>query len=456
MAQCNLTVGAIDANVDAILESWHRASAAGADLVVFSELAITGYLPDDLLLSPEFLRAATAAWQRLCAEGPTDTTAVVGGVGVTADDPELERWDVAREAQDLRNRAAVIRGGAIVATYDKWRLPNFGVFDEARYFVSGDDVVVADVAGVAVGITICEDLWTTGGALAAAGAAGAEVIVNLNASPFHAGKRARREHWVRHHAGATGAAVLYVNQVGGQDDVVFDGDSIAIAPDGTVLARGAQHESDLVIFDLDLAAPVPDASAARGAAPDPVGEVYEALVLGTRDYLAKNGFTTAVLGLSGGIDSALVCAIATDALGADNVTAVAMPSPWSSDHSLADAKSLAENLGCRYLTVPIEPAMVAFDAMLADEFAGTESGVAEENLQSRIRGTLLMAMSNKFGHLLLTTGNKSEYAVGYATLYGDMAGGYAPIKDVPKMLVWELCRWRNATTTRPGAVIPRS
>lgn len=455
MAQCNLTVGAIDANVAKILDAWHRAAADGADLVVFTELAITGYLPDDLLLAPTFLRAADLAWDRLTAEGPANCTAVIGGVGVTPGDPEVDEWDVAREAQDLRNRACVLRDGEVVATYDKWRLPNFGVFDEARYFVPGDDSVVVDVVGVPVGITVCEDLWTRGGALAAAGDAGAKVIVNLNASPFHQAKRARREHWIEHHATTTGATVVYVNQVGGQDDVVFDGDSIAMAPDGTVIARGAQNAEDLVVFDLDVAVPAVDASVALHDAVDPVGEVYEALVLGTRDYLAKNGFSTAVLGLSGGIDSALVCAIAVDALGAAKVTGVAMPSPWSSDHSLADAEALATALGCSYLTIPIDPGMKAFDEMLADSFAGTTTGVAEENLQSRIRGTLLMAMSNKFGHLLLTTGNKSEYAVGYATLYGDMAGGYAPIKDVPKMLVYDLCRWRNGTTTRSGTPIPQ-
>ncbi len=455
MAQCNLTVGAIESNTERILQAWRDAARAGADVVVFSELAITGYLPDDLLLSPAFLDAADEACRRLAAEGPSGTVAVVGHVGRAPEDADSLEWDVAREAQHLRNRAVVLRDGVIEAAYDKWRLPNFGVFDEARYFVPGDDVVVVDVAGVPLGVTICEDLWTRGGAVAAAGQAGARVIVNLNASPFHHNKRQRRERWVRHHAETTGATLVYVNQVGGQDDVVFDGDSMAIAPDGTVLARGAQHAEDLVVFDLDPDAPaVTDPAALGEPRLDDVGEVWEALVLGTRDYVFKNGFSFVLVGLSGGIDSAVTCAIAVDALGPDRVAGVAMPSPWSSDHSLDDAEALAANLGCTYLTIPIDPAMKAFDEMLADQFDGTATGVAEENLQSRIRGTLLMALSNKFGHLLLTTGNKSEYAVGYATLYGDMAGGYAPIKDVPKTMVWELARWRNDSPLRDGAPIP--
>ncbi len=458
MAQVNPTVGDVDGNVEKVLDAWRRAADAGADLVVFSELVVTGYPPEDLLLSKAFLDASAAGRGRLVKEGPAGCAAAIGCLGLDEVDDEFADWDVAREAQPLRNRCMLVADGEVVATYDKWRLPNFGVFDEARYFVPDDETVVVDVGGVKVGLTVCEDLWTEGGSLAAAGRAGAEVIVNVNASPFHRGKRARRERWVRHHAAHTDATVVYVNQVGGQDDVVFDGDSMAIAPDGHVLARGAQFAEDLVVFDLDPTRPDGGHSGAPTGAPrlDDLGEVYEALVLGTRDYLHKNGFRSALLGLSGGIDSALTCAVAADALGPENVLGVLMPSPWSSDHSLADAEALAEALGIRHATIPIKPAMDAFDEMLAEEFAGTASGVAEENLQSRIRGTLLMALSNKHGHLLLTTGNKSEYAVGYATLYGDMNGGYAPLKDVPKLWVYDLCRWRNDSPHRTGSPIPEN
>jgi len=461
LAQLAPRVGDIEGNVKLLLHAWKESATAGADLVVATELAVTGYPPEDLLLSPDFVAAAQEAVYRLAAEGPAGITLIVGGIAETPDHPDLVEWDVAPATRALRNRAFVLRDGAIRATYDKWRLPNFGVFDEARYFVPGEVPLVVEVAGVPVGVTVCEDMWTDEGAVAAARAAGAAVIANLNASPYHRGKRAERERWIRHHALASEVAVVWVNQVGGQDELVFDGDSMVLDAAGEAVARAAQFAPDLVVLDLEVGG---GDRGSDGADPEPgvapvvvpllrpepvarlseVAEVYEALVLGTRDYLGNNGFRTAVLGLSGGIDSALTCAIAVDALGADQVIGVAMPSPWSSAHSLADARELADNLGCHYHEVPIEPAMKAMDHLLVELFQGTESGVAEENIQSRLRGLTLMALSNKFGHLVLTTGNKSEYAVGYATLYGDMAGGYAVIKDVPKLLVYELSRLRAA------------
>jgi NAD+ synthase (glutamine-hydrolysing) len=313
---------------------------------------------------------------------------------------------------------------------------------------------VVDVQGVTVGVTVCEDMWGEHGPVQAAAEAGAQLVLNLNASPYERGKRTGRERWASHHAAAGHVAVAYVNLVGGQDEVVFDGDSFVVGADGAVAVRGAQFATGLVLADVaadGTVAPLGGPGSAERL--DPLAEVYEALVLGTRDYVCKNGFERALLGVSGGIDSALVATIAVDALGADRVSGVAMPSPWSSPGSLTDARALCENLGIDYLELPIEPAMLAFDSILAEPFAGTAPGVAEENLQSRIRGTLLMALSNKRGDILLATGNKSEYAVGYSTLYGDMAGGFAVVKDVPKTLVYELARYRNAAARR--ALIPQ-
>jgi NAD+ synthase (glutamine-hydrolysing) len=302
------------------------------------------------------------------------------------------------------------------------------------------------VAGTPVGITVCEDMWGEDGPLQASAAAGAELIVNINASPYHRGKRDEREQWARWHCSRGGAWVAWVNEVGGQDEIVFDGDSFVMAPSGEVVARGAQFATDLMVVDLPVGEAAGDAEQLAGAdhpRMDRCTEIYSALVLGTRDYIRDNGFTRAVLGLSGGIDSSLVAVIAADALGADAVTGVAMPSPYSSPGSIIDAKALAQNLGIGWYELGIEKVMGAFSEALAEPFAGTETGLAEENLQARIRGTLLMAISNKRGDIVLATGNKSEYAVGYATLYGDMAGGFAPLKDVPKMLVYELSRHRN-------------
>jgi NAD+ synthase (glutamine-hydrolysing) len=455
LAQTNPTVGDVTGNTDTILAAWREAAAAGADLVVFTELTVTGYPPEDLLLKPEFVAANLAAVERLRAEGPAGCTAIVGHVAedATDDDPRpLDEWDVTVSARRLSNAAAVLRDGAVVGTYRKWRLPNYGVFDEARYFLPDDDPLVVDVAGVPVGVTVCEDLWAEAGPVAQAAAAGARVVANLNASPYHRGKRADREGWARHHVSRDGTWLVYVNQVGGQDEVVFDGDSFLMGPDGRVHARTVQFATDLVVVDVDLDAGVAARTAGADADRlDPVAEVWEALVLGVRDYVTKNGFADVHIGLSGGIDSAVTAAVAADALGPDHVTGVAMPSPWSSDHSLADAEALAGHLGIAYDVIPIEPAMDAFAGMLAEQFAGTEPGLAEENLQSRIRGVTLMALSNKHGSLVLTTGNKSEMAVGYATLYGDMAGAFAVLKDVDKLLVYELARYRNTL----GPAIPQ-
>lgn len=464
LAQIDPTVGDIQGNRDLILDAWHRAHDTGADLVVFPELAVTGYPPEDLLLKPAFVAANVEAIESLATEGPEGTVAVVGYVGLAAHDPDADEdgadWDVTVPARDLRNSAAVIADGSVVARYHKWRLPNYGVFDEARYFVPDDDVLVLSVAGVGVAVTICEDLWTEDGPASRAAAAGAEVVLSLNASPYHRGKRDQRERWARHHATTDRTHVVFVNQVGGQDELVFDGDSFLIGRDGTATVRGAQFAPDLPVADVQVERVGVDGPScsgfrrARDPLPPPtdvprlgpVEEVWGALRLGVRDYCRKNGFGEALVGLSGGIDSAVTAAIAADALGAENVLGVGMPSPWSSDHSLEDARALAEMLGMPYEEIPIQPMMGAFEEALAPLFDGLEPDVTEENIQARIRGVLLMAISNKFGRILLTTGNKTEMAVGYATLYGDMAGGFAVLKDVPKLLVFELARWRNSVS----------
>jgi NAD+ synthase (glutamine-hydrolysing) len=475
MGQLAARVGDVDGNVAQVLTAWREAAAQGADLVVFTELTITGYPPEDLLLRRDFVAANLAALDRLAAEGPRGTTAVVGYVGAgEGDTTDAEHWDVALATRGLTNSAAVLRDGALVASYDKLRLPNFGVFDEARYFTPRDVPCVVPIAGVPVGITICEDLWVEQGPAQAAVAAGARLLVNLNASPYHRGKRTDRERWVRHHARVGGVPVAYCNVVGGQDEVVFDGDSMLADAQGAIVARGAQFETDLVVVDLEVAASSRSAgehgAAPTGARPelpprtgaprlDPLAEVWGALVRATRDYCHHNGFEDALLGLSGGIDSALVVTIAADALGPEHVTGVAMPSPYSSEHSVADAVAIARNLGIHLHELPIGGPLAAFGDLLAglvvtgfDRPEDAQPGVAYENLQSRLRGAVLMALSNEHGSIVLTTGNKSEYAVGYATLYGDMAGGFAPLKDVPKLLVYDLARWRN----RDGETIPWS
>jgi NAD+ synthase (glutamine-hydrolysing) len=450
LAQLNPIVGDFAGNAAALCDAYARACEQGAELVAAGELALSGYPPEDLVLKPGFVAAGEAKLGEL-AQRTGAVPFVVGFVQRLADD------GTAGGAQrTLANAAAVLRHGRVAAVYRKQRLPNYGVFDEARYFRPGNESLVVDVGDTHVGVTVCEDLWGAGGPVEAAATAGADLVLNLNASPYHRGKRAERERWATHHAAAAGVVVAYLNQVGGQDEVVFDGDSFIVAPDGRIGARGAQFATDLVVVDVGGTGVAQVGGTAERL--DPLAEVYAALVLGTRDYVRKNGFRKALVGISGGIDSALVAAIAVDALGADAVTGVALPSPYSSAGSLIDAKALAANLGMRWVELPIEPAMQAFDTILADQFAGTRPGVAEENVQSRIRGTLLMALSNRFGDIVLATGNKSEYAVGYSTLYGDMAGGFAVIKDVLKTLVFELARHRNAVAGReliPQATIDK-
>lgn len=456
LAQLNPIVGDLSGNVDALREAYAQAVASGADIVCASELALTGYPPEDLVLKRAFVQATAEALHDLAgAAGPA--ALVVGFVEDLGRAP-AESWrpftSEARRYPPLADSAAVLRDGRVEAIYRKQRLPNYGVFDEARYFMAGaGPPVVIDVAGARIGITVCEDLWGDGGPVDDAASCGAQVVLNLNASPYSRGKRGERAYWAAAHARASGAWIVYAHQVGGQDEIVFDGDSFIMAPDGAVVARAAQFEPDLLVVDLPVGHHAPEEVRAPVPAErlDPVAEVYAALVLGTRDYVRKNGFAGALVGLSGGIDSSLVATIAADALGADRVTGVLMPSPYSSPGSVTDARKLVANLGIRSWTLPIDEVMRAFGDALATPFAGTEPSVAEENIQSRIRSTLLMALSNKFGDIVLATGNKSEFAVGYATLYGDMAGGFAVLKDVPKTLVYELCRHRN----QAGSAVPQ-
>jgi NAD+ synthase (glutamine-hydrolysing) len=455
--QLNLRVGDLDGNLERILAAYEEASSAGADIAVFSELAVCGYPPEDLLLKPAFVDDVQAAARRL-AEATGDCVAVVGFV-----DGEEAAADPNRRAS---NAAMVAANGAVHGVYHKRALPDYGVFDEERYFRPGSEPInLYEVAGVKVGLTICEDVWISGGVVSELAVGGAELIVNLNASPYYAGKTRIRELVVGERIGESGVPIVYVNQVGGQDELVFDGASFAMDAHGGVVALAPHCEEAVVVFDIE-AAPTTTGSTFPVVAisgpvagrtqmppspvpvPDVTGEIWQALVLGTRDYVHKNGFTDIGVALSGGVDSALVAAIACDALGAGHVHTVAMPSRFSSEHSLSDAARLADRLGCHHRVVPIEAAHAAFLEMLAPSFAGHDPDVTEENLQSRIRGTLIMALANKFGWLVLTTGNKSELAVGYSTLYGDTAGAFAVIKDVWKLQVYELCRWKNESAGR--------
>ena len=436
LCQLDTVVGDLQGNVERMVAALEEAEDAGADLAVFPELAITGYPPEDLLLKPRFVADNLDALAKLAARTGR-TAAVVGFVG--------------RDEAGLRNAAAVCVDGAVAGVYRKRLLPNYAVFDEQRYFQPGaGEPLVVDIAGVRCGISVCEDAWQAAGPMADAAAAGADVIVNINASPYYRGRLRERLAMLSARATETGCPIVYVNQVGGQDELVFDGASMVVGRDGSVLASAPQFQEGLLVSDVDVEA----GTATGGLAPtlDEDAEVYEALVLGTRDYIAKNGFGDVVIGLSGGIDSSLVAAVAVDAVGAERVHGVSMPSRYSSQGSLDDARALAERLAIDYRVIPIEPAHAAFTEMLAESFAGRDEDLTEENLQSRIRGVTLMALSNKFGWLVLTTGNKSESAVGYSTLYGDTAGGFAVIKDVPKTLVYRLCEERNR---RAGAdVIP--
>ncbi len=471
LAQFNAVVGDIAGNEARIAELIGQARDAGAQLVCFPELALTGYPPEDLLLKEHFLADACAALRRLAA-GTTGIVAIVGY-------PE--------RAEDVHNAAAVLADGAVQASYRKVHLPNYGVFDELRYFQPGARGATIVVDGVTIGLTICEDVWQPGPPLSDEALAGARLVVNISASPFDVGKGRRRERMLAQRARDDLAAVAFCGLVGGQDELVFDGSSVVLDHDGAAIARAPQFEESLLIAEVDTLAagsarlrdtrrrapataaddavdrlgsfsvrgrPSDAALGAPAIAPllDEVDEVYGALVLGTRDYARKNGFAHVVLGLSGGIDSTLVALIAADAVGADRLTCVTMPSPYSSRGTRGDAHALAHNLGCELLELPIEPMMRAFDAALAEPFDGREPDLTEENLQARIRGNLLMALSNKFGWLVLTTGNKSEMSVGYSTLYGDSAGGFAVIKDVPKQLVYRLARRRDERAG--GGLVP--
>jgi NAD+ synthase (glutamine-hydrolysing) len=458
LAQINTTIGDLDGNVAKIVAFTEDARRAGADVVSFPELTITGYPPEDLLLRPRFIADNRESLDRAAA-ACDGIVAVVGFVD--------------QDEAGIYNAAAVIHDGRVVATYRKQRLPNYGVFDEMRYFVVDTQNPVFTIAGMPVGVNICEDIWFPGNPTEAQAAGGARVIVNINGSPYHAGKHSERQKMLAERARDYGVYVCYTNQAGGQDELVFDGGSMVLAPSGTLVAGAKMFDEDLLIHDIELPDEAPadhhifvseEPIAERHRieprvepAPGYDEEVYRALVTGTRDYLAKTGFKKALIALSGGIDSSLVAAVAVDALGAENVIGIGMPSRYSSEGSVKDARDLAENLSIRFLTVPIEPAHRAYLEMLEAPFAeldGGESGTAEENIQSRIRGNVIMALSNKFGWIVLTTGNKSEFATGYATLYGDMSGGYAVIKDVPKTLVYRLSRYRNGLAD--GPVIPEN
>jgi NAD+ synthase (glutamine-hydrolysing) len=424
LGQLNLTVGDLAGNVERMAETAAQATEANAELVCFPELSITGYPPEDLVLRPEFVRDNLAALDELAAK-TADACPVIAGF--------VDRTDAG-----LHNASAFISGGAVRTRYRKIVLPNYGVFDEKRYFVPGDRTEQVSVGGISIGLSVCEDAWHPGRPFD--DYRGVPIVVNINGSPYHRGKLDERLGVLRDRARETRAWILYVNAVGGQDELVFDGGSLVMGPDGEVACRAAMFEEDLLLVDVDDEG----ARAEReGAWPDPPEDTYTALVLGLRDYVRKTGFDDVVLGLSGGVDSAFVAVLATDALGADSVRALTMPSGYSSSESLEDAEAVARNLGIRIETVAIGDVFDAYRGALAPLFEGRPEDVTEENLQARIRGNLLMAVSNKVGSLVLATGNKSEYAVGFATLYGDMAGGFAPIKDVPKTLLYELCRWRN-------------
>jgi len=467
--QLDVVVGDLEGNVARVLAAYQRAEEAGADLAVFGELCLTGYPPEDLLLKPGFVRDSHEALAKLAAQTGR-CAAVLGFVDA---------------GQDLYNAAAVCARGGVIGTYHKRLLPNYAVFDELRYFTPGTEPLqLYDIAGVRVAMTVCEDVWSPSGPMAAEAAGGAELVVNINASPYHVGRRADRERMLATRAADASCALVYVNQVGGQDELVFDGGSMVFDESGELVAAAPQFTEEVLVVDLDLRevfrkrlldprgrVPAPmlpvisvssprmvDERPARRPAlvaprPSEAEEVYEALVLGTRDYAVKNGFGDVVIGLSGGIDSSLVTCIAADALGPEHVHAVALPSRYTTDLSNRDAAELAANLGVGLQTIPIEPAYVATMEMLAPSFGDRPPDVTEENLQGRLRMAVLMALNNKFGWLVLICGNKSELAVGYTTIYGvDMAGGFAVIKDVFKSRVFELARYRN--TVSP--VIPAS
>ncbi len=465
MSQINVTVGDFAGNTQKILDAIAEARSFGVDIITFPELAICGYPPEDLLFKPQFIKENLR-----CLEKVVDSTAGLAAIVGFVDAKE-----------DIFNAAAIINDGKLYGVYHKIYLPNYGVFDENRYFQAGKECPVYVIGGVGVGVNICEDIWYESGPATAQTYAGAEVIINISASPYHAGKRNFRERMLGTRALDNVAIVIYTNLVGGQDELVFDGNSLVINEKGELIARGKQFEEDLIVTDLDVESVFSTrlhdprwrkeaillrekqwhtpkvivsnslSSASKPALPERrpevcslPGEIYGALVLGTRDYVLKNGFEKVVIGLSGGIDSSLVATVAVDALGAANVIGVSMPSRYSSPGSICDAELLARNLGIKHINISIEKAFQAYLETLGNQFSDTKTDVTEENIQARIRGNILMALSNKFGWLVLTTGNKSEFATGYTTLYGDMAGGFAVIKDVPKTLVYELAKYRNS------------
>ncbi|KQY24868.1 NAD+ synthetase [Cellulomonas sp. Root485] len=439
LAQIDTRVGDVDANAQAVLEWARTAAQAGADLVVFPEMTLTGYPIEDLALRASFRRGAEAALQRTAAaladQGLGDLAVLVGTVGEKSVTPVHEPG-APEGPRRPTNQAVLLQHGQVQVRYDKHHLPNYGVFDEYRIFAAGDDVCVIDVAGRRVGVVICEDIWQDGGPVSQMDENEVSLLVVLNASPYEEGKGYQRVELAARRAHEVEAPVAYVNLVGAQDDLVFDGGSFVIATDGTVLARAPQFVEHLLVWDLlgDDDAPATGV-VAPPLAPDE--EVYRALVTGLRGYVTKNGFRSVVFGMSGGIDSALVAAIAADAIGGENVVGVSMPSVYSSEHSKDDAADLAKRIGADFRVQPIGPMVDAFESQLALE------GLAAENLQARIRGVILMAISNSEGHLVLAPGNKTELAVGYSTIYGDAVGGFGPIKDIDKSRVWALARWRN-------------
>jgi NAD+ synthase (glutamine-hydrolysing) len=478
LAQMNTVVGDLEGNRRRIVERLEKARAAGADLVLFPELAITGYPPEDLLLRPGFLRAAARVLEDIAAE-TRGITALVGT-------PHLDR--------DLFNACAVCADGAVKAMYRKQFLPNYGVFDEDRYFQPGRELVLVRCGETLVGPTVCEDIWQPGPPATDLALAGAHVVANLSASPFHVGKGTEREEMLATRARDNSCWIAFVNAVGAQDELIFDGHSLVLDQDGQVVARAPSFEEALLVVDVDATTAIGrrlrDArrralARARGSLPNPpvvdappphhreattakpvlvplldeLEQMRLALELGLRDYVEKNGFSDVVLGISGGIDSALTAALAAEALGPEQVVCVSMPSRFSSDETRADAKRVADHLGARYLEIPINEVIEKIESALADMFSGTEPGIAEENVQARARGLIVMALSNKFGWLPLATGNKSELSVGYATLYGDMAGGFALLKDVYKTDVFRLARHLNERAGReliPQSVIDRA
>ena len=483
LAQINVTVGDLEGNTEKILAYMQQAYAAGSHIVCTPELALTGYPPEDLLLKPGFVAAQLRKLNELinASRDLPGLTAVIGFVD---------------RDHDIYNAAAIIHGGELYGTYHKHYLPNYGVFDENRYFQSGRKAPIFLINGVHVGINICEDVWYPTGPMTLQAHAGAEVIVNINGSPYYAGKGTFREEMLATRAADNGVIVAYLNMVGGQDELVFDGDSMVFDEQGALIARAREFAEDMLIVDLDTASvfrsrlhdprrrqerlredqnvvPIIEISDERSqesllvppihplGAPqriepkmEPLEEIYAALVLGTRDYVHKTGFKKALIALSGGIDSSLTAAIAVDALGAENILGISMPSGFSSEGSKTDAQELAENLGIEFLTIPIEETFRTSLKMLKPAFGESDPGLAGENLQARIRGNVLMSISNKFGAIVLTTGNKSEMATGYSTLYGDMAGGFAVLKDVLKTLVYELSVYRNTPGEKP--VIPQT